>query len=55
MIYSERIKLGSSNLACYYITLGASIGLLMVDLGSLFKVTRAVDLFQILGGSLLLS
>ena len=50
MISLARMKLGSSNLVCRYITFGALMGLQMVDLDPLFKVTGSVDLFSILGG-----
>ena len=41
---------GLFKLVCIYINLGASMGLQMVDLAPLFKVTGAVDRFSILGG-----
>ena len=41
---------GPSNLVCRYITLGASMGLYVVDLDPLSKVTEAIGRFSILGG-----
>ena len=55
MISWGRIELGSSILVCDYITLGASMGLQMVDLDPLFKFTDTVDLFSVLWGFRMIS